>query len=463
MIYTDDTIAAISTPSGSGGIGIIRISGFGAFEAADKLFFTSDNKKDAVSSMKTHTIRHGYIKDPETGETVDECLISKMDAPRTYTRENVAEINCHGGAAVEKKILNILYSLGVRPAEPGEFTKRAFLNGRMDLTEAEAVMDIINANTDYERKTAENQLSGALSEKINNICDKLTGFLAETEVSIDYPEYDTDEEVKNFTAEGIEEAVADLTDLLETAEHGRIIREGFRVVIAGKPNAGKSSLLNRISGRERAIVTDIPGTTRDTIEETVDFSGIKVLITDTAGLRETEDIVEKIGVDRTKDALKKADLIILLVDPSEEDAGKDIDEEDFPRDKTLVAVNKTDTVSPEAAACVLKRASEKGYKTVSASMKTEDGEKEITDEISKMTQSVTREEKVIITRERHRILIEKALSYLKNVRQSIKENRPLDMISFDLWQCTKTLGEITGKDAGEDVIEKIFSEFCIGK
>ena len=215
MIYTDDTIAAISTPSGSGGIGIIRISGFGAFEAADKLFFTSENNKDAVSSMKTHTIKHGYIKDPENGEVIDECLISKMDAPRTYTRENVAEINCHGGIAVEKKILNSLYSLGVRPAEPGEFTKRAFLNGRMDLAEAEAVMDIIKANTDLARRAANDQLSGKLSAEINNIWDEVTSIIAEVEVSIDYPEYENDSVVSAYTYDSIKRVRGELSDLFK--------------------------------------------------------------------------------------------------------------------------------------------------------------------------------------------------------------------------------------------------------
>ncbi len=464
----EDTIAAISTPPGTGGIGIIRMSGEAAVRAADKIFSTNIKRaagSNAVARMSSHTLRHGYITDPGTGEMIDECIISVMKAPRSYTKEDVVEINCHGGSAVMRRILSLLFECGVRPAEPGEFTKRAFLNGRIDLSMAEAVMDIINAGSEAGRRAAADQLSGRLSREISEIQDKIKLCLAETEVAIDYPEYETEEDTAAHAMALLKEIKEKLVRLSETFYRGRIMKEGIKVAIAGIPNAGKSSLLNMLSGRDRAIVTDIPGTTRDTIEEYVDLDGIPVILTDTAGLRKTSDTVEKIGVDRTYGAIESSDAVLFTADISSKDAAErslkllnDIKER-FNNDKhMIVLMNKSDIESEGAAelfgsdAVRISAGKEQGTEAIIAKIRDAAG---LGAEAGGHT--------AIITSRRHKQLIDNALDALSKAEESYEAHMPVDCISYDLWECGRYLGEITGGTIENDVIETIFSKFCLGK
>lgn len=464
--HSDDTIAAISTPTGSGGIGIIRISGSFAIETANKIF-RGINKRatemNTVARMSSHTIKYGHIVDFETGEIIDECLLSVMRGPNSYTKEDIVEINSHGGYAVMRKILSLLFRLGIRPAEPGEFTKRAFLNGRLDLTKAEAVMDIINASTDAGRKTAIMQLSGRLSNEITKIRERLKLCLAEIEVALDYPEYEMDETAGNSAISLLNETQNILKKLSDTFYQGRILKEGIKISIAGIPNVGKSSLLNLISGHDRAIVTDIAGTTRDTIEESVDYDGIPIVLIDTAGLRETADVVEKIGVDRSYSAIDNSDVVIFMADVSNKERSYNSMlllteiKERFIDKPIIVALNKCDIEAAETAEMF-----EDEY--VKISVKEEIGIDSLMNKIKDLMKlGLIEDGETVITCERHKILLDKALEALKKAQESYQANLPLDCISYDIWECGKLLGEITGESIEDDVMETIFSKFCLGK
>lgn len=463
MKYRDeDTIAAISTSPGAGGIGIIRISGTMAVQAADNIFRISTKRaadNNTVARMSSHTLKHGYIIDPETHEMIDECILSLMKAPRSYTKEDVVEINCHGGSAVVRKILSLVFKTGVRPAEPGEFTKRAFLNGRIDLSMAEAVMDIINAGSEAGRKAAAAQLSGRLKREINGIREKLKLCLAEIEVALDYPEYEMDEDTASAAMILLKETKETLSGLARTFYQGRIIKEGIRIAIAGIPNAGKSSLLNLLSGRERAIVTDIPGTTRDTIEESVDLGGIPIILTDTAGLRETDDTVEKIGVDRSYEAIEGSDIVLFVADISSverAELSKKLYDE-IRSGRIITLLNKSD-IADERAAAVF------GEEGIRISVKNEQGIEDIIKKIRDTAElGSLGEDRTIITSERHKQLLDKALEALDKASESYEMRMPLDCISYDIWECGKYLGEITGEAIEDDVMETIFSKFCLGK
>lgn len=460
MEYIDDTIAAISTPPGSGGIGIIRISGNESVAIANKIFCMANGRLgDFVLKMPSHTLKHGYIIDPETGEIIDECMLSKMLAPRTYTREDIIEINCHGSYAVLRRVLELVIRNGARSAIAGEFTKRAFLNGRIDLSKAEAVMDLINSKTEESRKAAINQLEGRLSEQIESIRAGLVSALAEIEVNIDYPEYDIDGVTEESTKETLVKAVTDLRNLSNSYKRGRLIREGLRITIAGKPNVGKSSLMNVITGYNRAIVSEIPGTTRDTIEEYVEIDGIPVILTDTAGLRETEDVIELIGVKRAEEKIKEADLIIYLIDSVE----TTIDNEILSINKPLIVViNKIDIGVNN-----LKSLREKlsNYNPIEISVTNNIGIEKIYDRIKQYfaeEKAVINSEN-IITSARHKELIDKSLEALNRAMNSYSKNMPIDFIAFDVWEGINTLGEITGASVSDEVINNIFSRFCLGK
>ncbi|HHV28524.1 tRNA uridine-5-carboxymethylaminomethyl(34) synthesis GTPase MnmE [Acetivibrio mesophilus] len=459
-MYKEDTIAAISTPHGTGGVGIIRISGDKAFEIAQKIF---QGKKD-FKLIRSHTINYGKIINPENGNILDEVLVSKMEKPKTFTREDVVEINCHGGLIVLKNILELCINQGARLAEPGEFTKRAFLNGRIDLSQAEAVIDLINSKTNESSKAAISQLEGKLSRKLKAARSKLIEFLAHIEVTVDYPEHDIEEITGQMIYKEIGEVKEKLYDIIKGFEKGRIIREGIDAVIIGRPNVGKSSLLNELSGKSRAIVTDIPGTTRDIIEEYININGIPMRIIDTAGIRETEDVVEKIGVEKTHRAIDEADLIIMMID-----AKRGMDEEDnkiltmLGDKKLIILINKTDIVDENQINRI--ESLLKGKKYIKTSMKEGTGISELENAITELfvQGEVNINEEVLLTNIRHKNLIDRAVSSIERAMDAIENSMTLDLVSIDVTDAADYLGQITGESVSEDVMHEIFSRFCLGK
>lgn len=459
-MYFEDTIAAISTAQGTGGIGIIRISGSTAFEIAQRIFVG----KKPFDEIKTHTLSYGKIIDTESKATIDEVLISKMKKPNTFTREDIVEINCHGGAVVLGKILELVIKEGARPAEAGEFTKRAFLNGRIDLSQAEAVIDLINAKTTRSTRVAVDQLEGKLSRRIKEAREKLIELLAHIEVTVDYPEDDIEEITGQEVYSGILEIKKKLEALSNNFEKGRIIREGIAAVIVGRPNVGKSSLLNEMAGKNKAIVTDIPGTTRDIIEEYINIKGIPVRIIDTAGIRETEDVVEQIGVDMARKAIETADLIIAVIDAStgliDEDLAIIRNVEDK---KLIILLNKIDLVSEKIADEI--EAMMAGKKVIRTSLINESGIEELEEYIVNMflKGEVNSDNDVLITNIRHKNLIDKALKSIGYAAAAFEQKVPLDCITIDIKNAAESLGEITGESVNEDVMHEIFSRFCIGK
>lgn len=460
-ININDTIAAISTAVGSGGIGIVRISGDDAFEVLSKIFEPKSNKK--IEDIKSHTINYGVVKD-KNGEIVDEVLVSIMKAPNTYTKENVAEINCHGGIKAVNRVLSLVLQSGARIAEPGEFTKRAFLNGRIDLSQAEAVIDIINAKTDLAHKVAVGRLEGRLSKKVKFYRNEILTMTAHIEAAIDYPEHDdetmTYEMIKNKSLELLD----DIKKLLKNADTGRIIKEGIKTVILGRPNVGKSSLLNSLIEEERAIVTDIPGTTRDVLQEYINVNGIALNIIDTAGIRETDDLIEKMGVEKSKEYAKDADLVFFVVDGSKPLAQEDLEILEFVKNKNLVIiVNKVD-LDINVDFNKLYEYAPKDL-VIKMSVKEDLGFDMLFEIVEKLFAKgeININEEALITGERNKASVYNAVKSLENVVETVENKMPEDFISMDLLEAYKALGEITGESLEEDVIDKIFSEFCLGK
>lgn len=462
-MYIEDTIAAISTAQGTGGVGIIRISGEKAFQIAEKIF----KGKKSFDKIKSHTINYGWIVDPYSGEAIDEVLLSRMDSPNTFTRENVIEINCHGGMVVLKRILEAVFKEGARPAEPGEFTKRAFLNGRIDLSQAEAVIDLINSKTSQSSKAAVEQLEGKLSKKLKEVRSKLVELIAHIEVTVDYPEHDIEELTGQQVYESIIQINGKLAEIIKNFEKGRIIREGIDVVIVGRPNVGKSSLLNELSGKNRAIVTDIPGTTRDVIEEYININGVPVKLMDTAGIRETEDVVEKIGVERTGRAVEFADLTIILIDAGEgltkedEDILKKIETEG--NKKAIILINKIDRADQERIDALESRLH--GRRTVRASVKKGIGIEELENTITGLffAGEINSENDLLVTNVRHKNLIDKSIKCINDAVTAFEGSMPLDCLTIDIRNAAEYLGQITGESIAEDVMNEIFSRFCLGK
>ncbi|MBO8435262.1 MAG: tRNA uridine-5-carboxymethylaminomethyl(34) synthesis GTPase MnmE [Tyzzerella sp.] len=458
----DDVIVAISTPAGSGGIGIVRMSGNGSIDIADKVFKGVKGVK--LKDKKSHTVSYGNIYDIDGKTIVDEVLVTVMKAPNTYTKDDVVEVNCHGGPVVVKKILEVLLNSGARLAEAGEFTKRAFLNGRIDLSQAEAVIDVINSKTDMSRQSAVGRLEGRLKEAVHSIRDKLLDMIASIEVAIDYPEHDIEEETYNNMYKASEEVLVDIEKLLSTADRGKIAQEGIETVILGKPNVGKSSLLNRFLEEDRAIVTDIPGTTRDTVEEFMNIDGIPVKIVDTAGIRETGDIVEKMGVSKSKDYAKKADLVLMMLDSSRQLDNEDIEILEFIKDKkSIIILNKSDLDSKLSKEKLMEYVKEDDI--ISLSVKENKGINELTDRIKDMFMSgdVNISDEVVIGNVRHKNSLYSAKESIKKAMMTIETRMPEDFISMDLQDALKYLGEITGESVDEEIIDRIFSRFCLGK
>ncbi len=449
-----DTIAAISTPLGEGAIGIVRLSGSQAVAIAKSVFKGKD-----LETVPSHTINYGHII--ENDEIIDEVMVSVMRAPKTFTREDVVEINTHGGVAVTNEILQLLLRSGARMAEPGEFTKRAFLNGRVDLTQAEAVMDLIRAKTDKAMNIAVSQLDGSLKNLINNIRQEILNTLAQVEVNIDYPEYDDVEEMTTaLMREKTQEFEDLLTRLLATAKRGKILREGLSTAIIGRPNVGKSSLLNNLLREDKAIVTDVAGTTRDVIEEYVNIKGVPLKLIDTAGIRETDDLVEKIGVERSKKALAEADLVLLVLNGSEKLSEQDCSLLDISKDsKRIILINKTDL--PQEI-----ELDQLPDDVIPISVLNNQNMDLIEERINDLffdNAGLVEKDATYLSNSRHISLIEKALASLQEVNQGLEAGMPVDLLQVDMTRCWEILGEITGDAAPDELITQLFSQFCLGK
>lgn len=454
-----DTIAAISTPPGEGGISIVRVSGDQAVSIVKKVFKGKD-----LNKVASHTINYGHIVDPQTGDLVDEVMVSVMRAPKTYTREDVLEVNTHGGIVPTNKVLQLLIGAGARMAEPGEFTKRAFLNGRLDLTQAESVMDLIRAKTDKAMQVAVNQLDGNLEHLINNLRQEILDVLAQVEVNIDYPEYDTEQMTTKMLLEKAQTVGKSIDQLLKTADSGEILQHGLATAIIGKPNVGKSSLLNRLLDEDKAIVTDVAGTTRDVVEQYVNIDGVPLKLIDTAGIRDTEDKVEKIGVERSKKAIDSADLIILVLDSSRPLEEDDLQLLDATADKRRIVIFNKNDLMP-----VLHPLDVKQLKSDDIILQTSavqnDGIDKIKDTISKLFNAGIEDNSsnVIITSARQAGLLRQAKQSLKDVVSGIEAGMPIDLVQIDMTNCWDKLGEITGDSYPDELITELFSQFCLGK
>lgn len=455
-----DTIAAIATAMSNSGIGIVRISGDEALEVADRIFRPKKGSRK-VSDMETHTIHYGYVVDGE--EVVDEVMLLIMKAPRSYTCEDTIEIDCHGGVLVMKKILETVLKYGARPAEPGEFTKRAFLNGRIDLSQAESVIDVINAQNELALKSSVSQLQGAVFEKIKDIRAVVLHEIAFIESALDDPEHVSLDGYPEQLRGIMSDAHSKVKKLLDSSDNGKMLKEGINTAIVGKPNAGKSSLLNILVGEERAIVTEIAGTTRDILQEQIQIGGIGLNVIDTAGIRDTEDIVEKIGVNKSREYIEKADLIIYVVDSSTE-----LDENDqeiieaIQDKKAIVLLNKSD-LDAKTDAAILQERLDKPILSISAKNNTGIHELEKLIEEMFFSGKLSFNDEVYITNIRQKNALAEAESSLKMVLQSIDDGMPEDFFTIDMMNAYEVLGTIIGESVGEDLVNEIFSKFCMGK
>src|SRR3989338_5827804 len=459
MFDLTDTISAISTPPGEGGIGIVRVSGPASISIAKKIFTTP--KGESLNGVESHKLIHGYIKDPDTRKNIDEVLLAVMHSPKSFTGEDVVEISCHGGSLPLNKILSLTIKSGARLAEPGEFTKRAFLNGRLNLLQAEAVIDIIKSKSDTALESAMNQLQGGLAKQIASIRNKLIDILAEIDTDIDFPEEDIEFKNKLEFKKGLESVLTEIGQLVDSYRYGKIYREGVSVVIAGRPNVGKSSLMNALLNEERAIVTSIPGTTRDTIEEGLNINGLTIKIVDTAGIRESEGFVEQEGIKRTQKAIEGAGLIIFLLDGSEglREKDKDLIKEIKQKNKpVIIAINKIDVGNKNSSEWT-------GGEFLKISALKNIGLDELRNKIFDIIYNghCKTPEGIFITRERHRERLSKAHDSLSKAVNAINQNLSSEFMAADLRLSLESLGEITGETYSEDVLNRIFQEFCIGK
>ncbi|HCA6991959.1 TPA: tRNA uridine-5-carboxymethylaminomethyl(34) synthesis GTPase MnmE [Staphylococcus pseudintermedius] len=456
-----DTITSISTPMGEGAIGIVRLSGHDAVEIADKLY----KGKHLLKDVPTHTINYGHIIDPETEEVVEEVMVSVLRAPRTFTREDIVEINCHGGILTINRVLELTMTYGARMAEPGEYTKRAFLNGRIDLSQAEAVMDFIRSKTDRASKVAMNQIEGRLSDLIKRQRQSILEILAQVEVNIDYPEYDDVEDATTeFLLERSQEIKQEIQKLLDTGVQGKIMREGLSTVIVGKPNVGKSSMLNNLIQDNKAIVTEVAGTTRDVLEEYVNVRGVPLRLVDTAGIRETEDIVERIGVERSRKALSEADLILFVLnynEPLTEDDRKLY--EVIKKEDAIVIINKTDLEQRLDLAEVETMVGD--MPIIQTSMLQQQGIDELEIQIRDLFfgGEVQSQDMTYVSNSRHISLLKQAKNAIQDAIDAAEMGVPMDMVQIDLTRTWEILGEIIGESASEELIDQLFSQFCLGK
>lgn len=456
------TIAAISTAPAIGGIGIVRMSGKECFEVLEKIF--KPKNPETIENIAGYRIKYGTIVNPETNRVVDEVLVSYFKCPKSYTAENMCEINSHGGIVVLREILELCLKNGAELAKPGEFTERAFLNGRIDLTQAEAIIDIINAKSTREAQESANQLEGYLSRKINEIREKIMDIMVNIEANIDYPEYDV-EEVSNKDAENkLKEIENELIKLSKTFENGKILKEGVKIAIIGSPNAGKSSLLNSMLKEERAIVTDIAGTTRDIIEEQISIEGIPFKVIDTAGIRDAKDKIEQIGIEKSKKAANEADVILAVFDSS-----VPLNDEDreilnlLKHKKSIIVLNKTDLKQIVNNEC--KEIQDVNTEVINISLKNNEGLERIYESLVKMfnLNQINLDNELTITNIRHQELINKAIESTRMALNDLNNSMPIDIISINIKEILEHLGEITGDNVSEDIIKSIFAKFCLGK
>lgn len=456
-----DTISSISTPMGEGAIAIVRLSGPEAVTITDRLY----KGKAALNDVQSHTINYGHIVDPADGAVIEEVMVAVMRAPKTFTREDIVEINCHGGIMTVNRILELTLSNGARMAEPGEFTKRAFLNGRIDLSQAEGIMDFIRSKTDRASKVAMNQIEGRLSTMIKGLRQSILEILAQVEVNIDYPEYDDVEEATTqfllTEAKKIDEAI---DQLLTTGAQGKILREGLSTVIVGKPNVGKSSMLNNLIQDNKAIVTEIAGTTRDVLEEYVNVRGVPLKLIDTAGIRETEDIVEKIGVERSREALSKADLILYVLNYNEPLTESDYALAEVIKDEdVIVIVNKTDLEQQLDLEAV--KAMVGDVPLVMTSMVSSNGIDQLEEQIASLffEGEVTNQDMTYVSNARHISLLKRAKAAVQDAMSAAETGVPIDIVQIDLIRTWELLGEVIGEEVSESLIDQLFSQFCLGK
>ncbi|MEJ7323290.1 tRNA uridine-5-carboxymethylaminomethyl(34) synthesis GTPase MnmE [Staphylococcus epidermidis] len=456
-----DTITSISTPMGEGAIGIVRLSGPQAIEIGDILY----KGKKKLSEVETHTINYGHIIDPETNETVEEVMVSVLRAPKTFTREDIIEINCHGGILTINRILELTMTYGARMAEPGEYTKRAFLNGRIDLSQAEAVMDFIRSKTDRASKVAMNQIEGRLSDLIKKQRQSILEILAQVEVNIDYPEYDDVEDATtDFLLEQSKRIKEEINRLLETGAQGKIMREGLSTVIVGRPNVGKSSMLNNLIQDNKAIVTEVAGTTRDVLEEYVNVRGVPLRLVDTAGIRDTEDIVEKIGVERSRKALSEADLILFVLNNNEP-----LTEDDqtlfevIKNEDVIVIINKTDLEQRLDVSELREMIGD--MPLIQTSMFKQEGIDELEIQIKDLFfgGEVQNQDMTYVSNSRHISLLKQARQSIQDAIDAAESGIPMDMVQIDLTRTWEILGEIIGESASDELIDQLFSQFCLGK
>ncbi|GEK59645.1 tRNA uridine-5-carboxymethylaminomethyl(34) synthesis GTPase MnmE [Marinococcus halophilus] len=455
-----DTIAAISTPSGEGAIAIVRLSGDEALDIADHVY----KGKKSLHEVETHTIHYGHIIDPADGSVIEESMISVLRAPKTFTREDIVEINCHGGLVSVNRVLNNVLSQGARLAEPGEFTKRAFLNGRIDLTQAEGVMDLIRAKTDRAMQSALKQVEGRLSERIRKLRQKLLETVANVEVNIDYPEFDADVVTTNVLKENVAFVGEEIDQLLVTARQGKIMREGLGTAIIGRPNVGKSSLMNNLVHENKAIVTEVPGTTRDVLEEYVNVRGVPLRLIDTAGIRETEDIVEKIGVERSRQVLQEAELILLVINSAE--PLSDEDRALFQAVQgmnVIVIMNKTDL--PKQVDEEELREFTSGRPIIAASFLNDEGIDSLEEAIAHLffDEGVEAADMNYLSNARHIGLLNQAKRSVNDALEAVEMGVPVDMVQIDITRAWEQLGEIVGENVHDGLIDQLFAQFCLGK
>lgn len=455
-----DTIAAISTPMGEGGIAIIRVSGSEAIPLVDRIF----KGKQPLLSVNSHTIHYGFLTEPVTNQKIEEVMVTVLKQPKTYTRENIVEVNCHGGILSSQRVLQLIVDQGARLAEPGEFTKRAFLNGRLDLTQAEAVIDLIRSKTNKAINVALKQVDGRLSHKIIDLRQQLLEVLAHIEVSIDYPEHDVEDLSHQFLTETCKKVLEQIDQLLQTAAQGKILREGIKTAIVGRPNVGKSSLLNALAHENKAIVTEIPGTTRDIVEEYVNVRGIPLQLIDTAGIRETTDLVEKLGVERSRKVLQEADLILLVANIAEEW----LEEDDVMLElvkgmKTILILNKTDL--PNAIEPKTIQEKNPDMRIIATSILRDQGIEDLEQAIADLYLSgqVDQDDLTYVSNTRHIHLLHDARDAISEALEGFICGLPVDIVQIDVHRSWQSLGEIIGEKVSDSLIDQLFSQFCLGK